>query len=364
MSKSVLVGDKPTIQIETVAGDLSVVGWDGNDLLLKGSDDEIRFTQTGESVSVSSSGDLSLRVPRNAAIELTAANGDVSIRGVSGRCDIKETAGDLAMRDVGAAAINKLHGDFSLRGAQGDLYVKNALGDVSIRGVNGNIRLDSVADDLALRDAHGGIKANVGEDAIVYLEPQAGFEYSVNAGDDILLVLPKEVDAALDLRGDRIFVDWQNMENNDETERVVILGDGAAKIHLSAGGETRVSNRSEAGDSADEWGNFAGLNFDWSGFGEHISRQVKQATTRAMKRAEEAASRAERHAARHAQRATGRTGRWNWDVKSTVKPPAPPEPPSQAATAEERLSILKMLADKKITAQQAEDLLNALDGGE
>ncbi|HRQ33012.1 MAG TPA: hypothetical protein PLM89_07905 [Anaerolineales bacterium] len=80
-----------------------------------------------------------------------------------------------------------------------------------------------------------------------------------------------------------------------------------------------------------------------------------------MKRAEEAASRAERHAARHAQRATGR---WSWDVKSAVKPPAPPEPPSQMATEEERLSILKMLADKKITAQQAEELLNALDGGE
>ncbi len=410
MSKSISVGSNPKIRIESAGGDLSVVGWDGTDLLMKGDEDEIRFEQTGEAVSVSSGDDLALRVPRGASLEFTKIDGDASIRGVIGGCEIKEITGDLSMRDVGAVSIDTIHSDLSLSGVKGDVYLKNLHsdasikdvegnlvidllsddlslrgvkgnvhikslnGDASINDVDGNVVLDSVSDDLALRGARGNIKVNVGDDVVVYLEPKADAEYSIDAGEDILLVLPKTANATLNMRGDEIFMDWQGMDNDDATERVVTLGDGSAKISMNAGGEVRVSNRSDAGNSADEWGNFAGLNLDWSGFGERISRQVDQATARAAKRADEAVRRAERHAARHA-RHVGHpksglvVGRWNWDFKNGPKPPMPPRspmPPAEPAepvSEEERMAILKMLAEKKITAQQAEELLSALDGG-
>jgi len=401
MSKSVSVGNTPRIKIESVGGDLSVVGWDGADLLIKGDDDEIRFEQTGETVSVFSSDDLSLRVPKGASLEFTMIGGDASIRGVMGGCEIKEVAGDLSIRDAGSIALDTIQGDFSLNSAKGNLYVKNSHGDMSLRDVEGNVTIesisddlsmravngnlyvknshgdisihdvsgdvviDSVADDLALRGARGDIRVNVGEDVVVYLEPKADAEYSIHAGDDILLVLPKNANATLTMRGDEINVDWQGIENDDATERVVTLGDGSAKINLNAGGEVRVSNRADAGDSADEFGNFAGLNFDWSGFGERISRQVEQATARAAKRVEEATRRAERHAERHVRRGKGGlvVGRWNLDLGGAPKPPTPPSPPSEPVSEDERMAILKMLAEKKITADQAEQLLSALEGG-
>jgi hypothetical protein len=40
-----------------------------------------------------------------------------------------------------------------------------------------------------------------------------------------------------------------------------------------------------------------------------------------------------------------------------------PIPPRPSATDEERLAILKMLQDKKITAEEAEKLLSSLEGG-
>jgi hypothetical protein len=45
-----------------------------------------------------------------------------------------------------------------------------------------------------------------------------------------------------------------------------------------------------------------------------------------------------------------------------VAPPAPQRPTSEPVTDAERLAILKMLQDKKITLQDAEKLLAALDG--
>jgi hypothetical protein len=363
MSKSVFVGNTPKINLDKIGGDLSIVGWDGAELLIKADDDETRVAQTEGAVSVSCSGDLSLRIPKGAVLAIKSIGGDASIRGVLGGIEIKEIHGDLSVRDVGALSIDTVHSDFSLRGAKGNLYIKNVYSDVSIRDVDGTVTLDSVADDLALRGARGNIKVNVGEDVVVYLEPKANGEYSIHAGDDILLVLPKSANTTITMQGDEIDVDWQGIEPDEEaTERVVVLGDGSAKITLNAGGDIRVTNRADAGESAEEFGNFAGLNFDWSGFGDRISRQV---TDRVTKRVEEATRRAERHVERQARHGKSglAVGRWNWDFKGTPKPPTPPTPPSEPVSEDERMAILKMLADKKITSQQAEELLNALDGG-
>jgi hypothetical protein len=365
MPRIISAGTTPKIRIESIDGDLSVVGWDGEDILIKTDEDELTLQHRGDEVSFSCTDDVSLRIPRDASLFIERIGGDMALRGVMGSIKINEVDNDLSMRDVGNVAIETIKADFSLRGAKGNLSVKNVGGDVSIRDIEGNIALDSVANDLALRGARGNVKVNVGEDVVVYLEPKADGNYSITAGDDILLVLKPNANVTLSMNGDEIQVDWPGIENQDDiTERVLVLGDGSAKIVLKAGGDIRVTNDAEAGNSAEEFGNFAGMNFDWSGFGERISRQVEQATTRAAKRAEEAARRVERHAERHARRWRGnmKSGPWNWET-GPKGVPTPPTPPSEPVAEEERMAVLKMLAEKKITAEQAEQLLNALEGG-
>ena len=365
MSRIISAGKTPSIKIEAIDGDLSVVGWDGEDILIKTDEDELTLQQNGETVSFSCTDDVSLRIPRDASLFIERIGGDMALRGVMGSITINEIDNDLSMRDVGNVSIETIKADFSLRGAKGNLALKSVGGDVSIRDVEGNIALDSVADDLALRGARGNVKVNVGEDVVVYLEPRADGAYSITAGDDILLVLKPTANVTLSMNGDEIDVDWPGIENQDDiTERVLVLGDGSAKISLNAGGDIRVTSDAEAGNSAEDFGNFAGMNFDWSGFGERISRQVEQATARAAKRAEEAARRVERHAKRHAGRWGGnvKAGRWNWEM-GPKGVPIPPSPPSEPVAEEERLAVLKMLAEKKITAEQAEQLLSALEGG-
>ena len=364
MSRTISAGKFPKIKIDAIDGDLSVVGWDAEEILIKADEDELSLEQNGDEVVFSCTDDVSLRIPREASLFILRVGGDAALRGVTGNIEIKEVDNDLSIREAGTVAIDTIKSDLSLRGAKGHLYVKNAGGDVSIRDVEGSVTLDSVADDLALRGARGNIKVNVGEDVVVYLEPKADGEYSITAGDDILLVLKPNANVTLNMHGDDIDVDWPRIQKQDVTERVLVLGDGSAKITLNAGGDVRVTNDAEAGNSAEDFGNFAGMNFDWSGFGERISRQVEQATARAAKRVEEAAHRAERHAERQARRWRGnvKVGDWKWDF-SPKNVPTPPSPPSEPVAEEERMAILKMLAEKKITAEQAEQLLNALEGG-
>ncbi len=359
MSRTISAGSAPKILIETVGGDLSLVGWDSDEVLLKGDDDEIRFQQNGEEVKISCDDDISIRVPKTASVHIQHISGDASIRGVLGGIELKEISGDLSIRDVDSVSIDTIESDFSLRGAKGSLYVKKAQSDVSIREVGGNVSLESVADDLALRDVRGNVSANVSEDVVLYLNPQPGNSYSITAGDDILLVMPPKANATLTLNGDEISVDWKGIEHvEDATSRVITLGDGSAMITLNAGGDIRISNQSDAGESAEDFGNFAGIGVDWSGFGERISRQVEQATRRAGRQAEEAARRAERAGRRVNAKLNVGVGRWNWDVFQKGGPvPAKPQ-----ASEEERMAILKMLQEKKITADEADKLLAALEG--
>jgi DUF4097 and DUF4098 domain-containing protein YvlB len=367
MSKMISAGNAPRIVIDRIGGDISVVGWEGSEVLVKADDDEITIEQNGDEIRMSCEDDVSLRLPKASSLTFTHIGGDAAIRGISGDISIREISGDLSMRDVGSVSIELIQADFSLRGARGNLYVKNANGDVSIRDVDGNVTIDSVADDLALRGPRGNVKVNVGEDVVVYLDPRADGDYLVTAGDDILLVLPSNANGTVNMQGDEVRVDWPGFEEEtDETERVVTLGDGAARIVLKAGGDARLTNQANAGESAEEFGNFAGLNFDWSGFGERISRQVEQATARASKRAEEAARRAERHVERQARRWTGRVNFGpgpSWDFGPKGMPTPPGLSKSEPVADEERMAILKMLQEKKITSEQAEQLLRALEGG-
>lgn len=363
MSKTISAGRTPRLIIKSIDGDLSLVGWEGDDVLLKADADELEVSQDGDEVHVTCTDDISIRVPKGASITIGQIIGDASIRGVMGGIELKEITGDLSMRDVNSVSIDRLESDFSLRGAKGNLFIKQADSDISIRDVEGNVNIESAADDMALRDVRGNVNANVAEDVVIYLTPRPGNNYKVAAGDDILLVMPPKADVTLTMKAGDIDIDWSGIENEDATTRVVTLGSGSANFSMVAGGDIRVSNRADAGDAAEEFGNFAGMGMDWSDFGQHISRHVQNATRRATRKAEEAARKIERKV-RDAERHGGRpkvgvnVGRWNWDFA----PKGVPVNRKPGVSEEEKLTILKMLEQKKITAAEAEQLLAALEG--
>jgi len=376
MSKRLSVGPQPSITIESVEGDLRLVGWDNDEILTKADEEAFSLQQNGDEISIACQDDLSLTVPKNSHVHILLAKGDMSIRGLAGDFEVDTVHGDVAIRDVGTVSMGAVESDFSLRGAKGDVHVKSVGGDASLRGVDGSLALDSVSDDLAVRGVGGNLKVDVDEDVVLYLDPRPDHEYLVTAGDDILLVLPPDANASLSMSGDEIRVDFPGVQPEDSTSRAVTLGEGSAKVRLDAGGDLVVTNRVDAAESVDEFGNFAGMMFDWgnwgreigeswgnigSEFGERISRRAAEAAERAARKAEAAARRTERHLERKFGGRSGRKGAhfsWSWDPSQMSNAPK-----SDPVTDEERMTILRMLSEKKITSEEAEKLLSALEGG-
>jgi hypothetical protein len=356
MTRSIRSGKTPQITIPNVAGDLSVVGWETGEVLIKADEDELHLEQEEERWVVACEGDMVLRVPEGSTIQIGLVSGEASLRNLSGPVIFDEIRGDLSLRQVKAISGEKVMGDLTVRDAQGDLSVKNVEGDTSIRDHQGDVQLGSVSDDIAVREVKGNIEAMASEDAVLYLSPEPGTSIDVTAGENILLVLPVDADASLTLQGTQISMDWPGLENNqDETVREVRLGAGSARINLKAGGQVRMSSNPAAGESADEFGNFAGLNFDWSGFNTNVTRQVNRTVRKSAKTLKSALKQVEKAHASH-------TGRWSLKIKPEVQTDAAPPGPAPVSN-EERMVILKMLQEKKINAEQADQLLKAMEGG-
>lgn len=393
MKQNVLpVSGSITVHIEHVGGDLQVVGWERAEVVAKSDDNELSLTSAGQSVSANSPGDLILYVPREADLLISKVAGDADLRALAGKTELETIGGDLQMRNLGPVTIQTIGGDMSLRGCSGSLSVQTVGGDASLHDIKGNVKI-KVGADLYLRNAEGNVEAWVGSDAALYLHPQPGGDVSVQAGSDILLRLPAKTDVELSLQGcddESIRVDLPDVQPVEMGMfRKLVVGAGGSKIKLQAGAEVIVTSRDQ------EWGNvaefdplgregpfapgeFPGLSSDLH---ERISRRVEQATRRALeasmrtreqtdrvqRRVDQAMRRAEEkmRSAEHRSMHMGvKVGPFGSSVGSprAAGPAVPPAQASEPVTDAERLAILKMLQEKKISLQEAEKLLAALDG--
>jgi len=441
--QTIAVGPNPKVEVESVPGDLRVAGWDRSEVMAKTDGDTLNLKAENDQVVISCDENLILYLPRGASLTIHKVAGDASLQALSGALVLGPVAGDLSMNDLGHVMLDKISGDASLRnigalsaqtvsgdlnlrGSHGDcsieavngdasihnvegaivlnrvgsdLYLSKVLGavnaggsvggDASVRDVDGAVNFDTVGSDLYLRNVHGAVVASAGADVAMYLAPIAGVEYHLEAGDDLLVRLPTEADVELHLTApsaDDIRVDFPGAELKGEDGNFeVTLGQGAAKMFLTAGGELVVTSQAEKWDSAADFTFGMRDDFEWPEFpgippippippdlSDRINRRVEEAMRRAQDKVEAARNRNEarvnaamRRAEAKARAAEARSRSWHGrvvvgrtGVNVSGQAPERAEPVSDS----ERLAILKMLQEKKITLEEAEKLLAALEG--
>ena len=408
MKQSVLqVNGSVTVQVDHVGGDLQVVGWERPEIVAKTDDDDLDLEiDADQIIRTHSDGDLILYVTRDADLRVQSVGGDADLRALGGSTEIVSVGGDLQMRNVSGVKVKSVGGDMSLRTCAGDLLAEGIGGDASLHDVLGDINV-VVGADLYLRGADFNVQAKVGADAALYLCPEPGKHVNVQAGSDILLRLPPKSNVELSLVGcddESIRVDLPGVEPEQVgMVRKVVVGSGGSQINLQAGSEVIVTSRDEEWESVAAFdplgregpfapGEFPGLS---SELHERISRRVEEATRRALeasmraqersdqvqRRVDSAMRRAEdkmRTAERKSSHMGIKVGRFGVTIPPippippvapmSPMPPTPPswggvqKPPSEPVSDAERLTILKMLQEKKISIQDAEKLLSALDG--
>jgi hypothetical protein len=274
--------------------------------------------------------------------------------------------GDLAAEDVGGAlSASSVGGDATLRQLHGPLSLGDVGGDVGGRNWSVGAEVAQVGGDASLKSTFAG--------------PQA---YRIQARGDVVIKAFPGSDATFTLKAPagRVWAKGLAGEATDDGWRGA-LGGGEAQVVLSS---SHGSVRLKAVDEPDE--EQAAFVFETE-FGtaaataglaaeelaQRIQRRVAEKLSRidfeaiARREAEREADRARRlaeKACRRAERARRRAERRRWRVewgagvgRHTRQATAQGEPVSE----EERLAVLKMLAEGKISADEADVLLQALE---
>jgi hypothetical protein len=397
----------PNVLVAGVSGDLRVAGWDRSEIMVKTDGETLEVKLDGDPIAIACDEDLILYLPRLANLTVENVAGDANLQALRGPVSLGPVAGDLTMNDLGPVTLSNVSGDaslrsvgalnaetvggdFALRGGHGVCAVGTIGGDASLRDVDGMVTVDSVGSDLYVRNVNGAVNVAAGADVALYVDPKPGQTYDITSGDDLIVRLSPESNVKLHLTCDSsadLHVDFPGVElPEDCTDCEVVIGqtvEGMAEMLLTAHGDLLVTSQADPWESAADFGVGMGDGSDWPlppDFSERINRRVQAAMERAQAHLEDANRRAEasgrrasikieaamRRAEAKARAAEVRArrgqvnvnvGRWNWDL--TPRPPDEPIPP---VSNEERLIILKMLQEKKISVEEAEKLLAALEG--
>lgn len=343
-------------------------------------------------------------------LTVSTVNGGLTAHGVGGSLNVKHSSGSLTVKgDVGGDFNVKHSGDVTVGRIAGNANMKHIHGDIAIeyvgsnaaaRHMNGDITIDLVEGDVNLSHIGGAINVTSNDD-IRFSGPLSAEKHTLNAKSRIDLYNHSSGSLTVTAQAPTIVnnINFDQIVEEDGTLHGS-LGEDGAMVTLTAG--ERITLRGHGHKhSSDGWETFANIEFDFGDefdfselnqMGEKISAEVNarmeefskrltpemnQYAERAIRRAQETVDRVVERMERELERAAHQTERAAHRAERAAhrrtrhRPPTPPVPPvapvppvppkGKADTSAAQLKILKMLEEDKITVEQANELLAALD---
>jgi len=192
---------------------------------------ELRFTESPEGLELEveiprrrhrrGAANLCIRLPREMRVSISAANGRVDVEGVHGAVEVRSSNG--------SATITEVVGDVQVATSNAKVHCACTRGRLRARSSNGKIEIESHAGALDASTSNGVIRAQL--DAL----GKEGVNLATSNGR-IVLDLPEEVDAELDIRVDNGLIRNERPlgRGSRETQGRVVgqLGGGGPLIKL------------------------------------------------------------------------------------------------------------------------------------
>lgn len=392
-------------KIEVVSGgSLFLTGWNRDEIRIKELSDQDEVEKKKTQLNLVFANDAIIHVPHSLEIVIEAVGGDGSIQGIRGKLEISTIRGDLSLIDIDSAKIGSVGGDLIANRVQGDLLIENTGGDALVNNIQGQISLQQVGGDVHLDKVGGGIEVITGGEASLSFHPVPWQAYQVKAGGDISVSIPDESSADLSIHSAKeditvIIGDIdQKLKEKDFSRQ---LGEGGPAIMLSAGGKAFLTRDdftwlTNIKINADELENLAvdfsaeaaeqirnqlerleeGLRESLSGLSESldsmgiseedlqkIASQIEAGSRKAIHKAEIAAIKAQAKVEKKIAQVRKKALKFKSKTKGfDVNEFLAKQEQKRTVSEDERMLILEMLQNKKISPEEADDLLQALEG--
>lgn len=346
----------------------------------------------------------SVEVPRGSAIQVEKGMGSVKIANIRNKIYVQKVLGNLVLFDIDQAEIEKVGGNLSVQKAARQVSAEKVAGNLTVEDVasiicekvGGNCRIKNIAEELKIEKAGGkflgqsitglaGVSKIGGSFSVNNVQLSGDINVGGNiklenayftdnqnlrAGGNIDVVLNEnQVDTIFKMRsGDekiRIKVKDDDIEHRGGFYDYQI-GESRVSVTMAAGGH--VSLGDQPGLTEDIVGDLSDkFEFEESAISEMIQSRIDSATKMADAKIKSAEIRLEQIRERLEKNREINLDMDFGEVDTVIKGVGEPIPHvhrkagKKGASDEERLMILQMLQEKKITVDEAETLFKALE---
>jgi hypothetical protein len=414
---SLNTSDTPNVTLD-IKGNLTVKGWMNSEVIAScPTQDNLQVEEDGDQISIRCDSDCTIKVPYGASLNDVQVSGNGSIKSVEGAIYIENVYGNLTLRSVGSLKIGVIHGNLIAKNISGRLILQAVKGNVNVKDLQGDFKVeDAITGNLKLSDVDNDASASANGNATIHLDPSPGHTYTFKAKGNIACYIPTDASTNIEIaKASKIFIKLPDTDlpSQPNAPYDFLLGEGDAILNISAGGNVYLSGQFDDFDISgveldfnEDFEDFSlaieeqilqqmeaqmdmleaeldlqmaniSRNIEISGIppekAEKIAEKTRRASERAnikaqekMKRAQEKMQRKLEAARRRAERKARAAERAARDRRRrpetyTWSPPKH-EPVREPVTDEERLLILKMLEQGTISIDEAEQLLEALEG--
>ena len=167
------------VEIENIAGSITVVGWDQPEVRVQGSlaaGAKLHFESAGGRTEVEvelednhrggGESDLEVHVPKGSRVEIEGVNASIDVSGVSGSVEAETVNGSITQMGSPKAV--------DLGSVNGSIHVNGPSGQISVEVVNGELTIENASGELEASTVNGRLIVTGGPFSSAALESVAG----------------------------------------------------------------------------------------------------------------------------------------------------------------------------------------------
>lgn len=375
-SKRLNLGATPHLTIERCGGNLDIRGWDRDETLIETSGMETTILPQEVGAVITTEGNCAIRIPEDGSFSISLLDGDLRVKDVRGSVSANQVGGSASIRRAGQVTLGTVDGQFSVRETH-SLNAEHIGGHASIRDIPAAVIIGAVGGSLAGRDIPGGLQIeHVGGNLEVRTDCHPETQYRVEVGGSVEFSVPGGANVRFLVNaGGAIRADSGFQRAEEGRQAIFTLGEGSAVVQIQAGGSVRLKQRGYYGPDDQEFpldmdafseqfeDAFGQLDIQFGNIEKQmdlIPPQVRGRVSRKLDAARRRMMDAQKRVVQTMQSAQRDFNVEDWSAATVDLTRGRSR--SEPVTEQERLMILQMLEDGKISVTEAQKLLDALEG--
>jgi len=192
VDESMAADPKGTVEIEHLSGAAKIIGWNKNEVSVKGElgeyTEEFKFERDGSSIIIyvkpkstkrgsnswgsEQSDDLVIHVPMKNRINYTSTDVQLEIKGIHGGVNVDVVNGEVDVDDlIGRIRLESVNANIKARRLDGDVAIETVNGNIEgkhsgkkelkLSTVNGDIDIESDSPEVSAKTVNGHIELNL-----------------------------------------------------------------------------------------------------------------------------------------------------------------------------------------------------------